>query len=74
MVSGKCPTHPSLRLRLESRLRLRLGLWKKWVDGFWEMPHPPLPEVRVRVTVEVMIRFVGEVGGWFLENAPTTFP
>ena len=44
------------------------------MDSFWEMPHPPLPEVRVRVTVEVMFRFVGEVGGWFLGNAPPTPP
>ena len=29
------------------------------MDSFWEMPHPPLPEVKVRVTVEVTFRFVG---------------
>ena len=36
MVSGKCPTHPSLRLGLESRLGLglSLGLWEGWVGGF----------------------------------------
>ena len=36
MVSGKCPTHPSLRLWLESRLGLglSLGLWEEWVGGF----------------------------------------
>ena len=30
MVSGKCPTHPSLRLGLELRLGLgsSLGLWE----------------------------------------------
>ena len=45
MVSGKCPTLPSLRLELESRLGLglSLGLWEGWVGGFWEMSHPPLP-------------------------------
>ena len=35
VVSGKCPTHPSLRLWLESRLGLgrSLGLWEGWVGG-----------------------------------------
>ena len=33
MVSGKCPTHSSLRLGLESRLGLglSLSLWEGWV-------------------------------------------
>ena len=43
VLPGKCPTHPSLRLGLESRLRLdfSLGLWEEWVGGFWEISHPP---------------------------------
>ena len=36
MVSGKHPTHPSLRLGLESRLGLglSLGSWEGWEGGF----------------------------------------
>ena len=38
MVSGKCPTHLSLRQGLESRLGLGLpsGLWEGWVGGLPE--------------------------------------
>ena len=67
MVSGKCPTYPSLRLGLESRLVLGLsfGLWEGWVGGFWEMSHLPFPWIRVRVKVGIrfIFRFMGGVGG-----------
>ena len=38
MVSGKCPTHLSLGLGLQSwlGLGLSLGLWEGWVGGFTE--------------------------------------
>ena len=72
MVSGKYPTHPSLRLRLEARLGLGLsfGLWEGWVGGFWEMAHP----LRVKVGAGLIFRFMEGVGRWFLGNIPPTPP
>ena len=45
MVSGKCPTHPSLRsgVTVNVGVGLSLGLWEGWVGGLWEMSHPFLP-------------------------------
>ena len=42
MVSGKCPTHLSLRsgVTVNVGVGLSLGLWKGWVGGLWEMSHP----------------------------------
>ena len=36
------------------------------MGGFWEMSHPPLPYVMVRVKIGVgpIFRFIGGVGGW----------
>ena len=44
MVSGKCPTLPSLKLGLESRLGLGLylSLWEMWVGGLPETRMVPI--------------------------------
>ena len=87
VVSGECPTYPSLRLGVS------LGLWEGWVGGFWGMSHLSLPQVRVifrlmggvggwflgmshlsLLQVRVIFRLMGGVGGWFLGNVPPIPP
>ena len=42
-------------------------IWENvFLLGFWELSHPPVPQVRVRVKVGVglIFKFVGGVSGW----------
>ena len=40
------------------------------------MPHPPLPQVKVRVMVGIrfILRFMGGVGGWVVFQKPGLNP
>ena len=40
------------------------------MGGFWEMSHPPLPYVMVRIKIGVgpIFRFIGGVGGWVVSG------
>ena len=76
MVSRKCPTHPSLRLELESRLGvgLSLSLWDGCMGGSRKRPtHSSLRlelklESRLGVRLTCIFRFMGGVGGWFFKK------